>query len=113
MISRQLAPSLRRVSETYSEAANATSSQAHHSDAVCPTPLRPRCTSKPRLENILRERGCHARLSTKKMPYSKDKTEMMLNEMAEARGAPMKPSRNGFGPHTFREKIIQSPNVSE
>ena len=41
-------------------AVSATNSHAHHSEAVCPTPASPKCTSTPRLVNILRLSGCHA-----------------------------------------------------
>ena len=54
------------------------------------------------LVNALEEIGAQAVCGTKRTPYSIEQTEMRLNEMAVAIGAPMKPSPKGLGPHTVR-----------
>jgi len=57
----------------------------------------------PKLVNMRRERGYQALAGVKNIPYTIDIREMRLKEMAVAMGAPMKPRRNGPGPHTGSE----------
>ena len=58
----------RRIKRAYNDAARATDSQAHHSEAVCPTPLKPSRKTTPRPVKILLERGDHAVCGVKKTP---------------------------------------------
>ena len=64
------------------------------------------------LVKALEEIGAHAVRGTRKTPYMMEQTEIRLEEMAVAMGAPMKPNPNGFGPHTVQWLPVQSVSVA-
>lgn len=65
-----------------------------------PTPPSPRVTKIPKFVKHRCDHGCHAVRGVKNAPYKSEMRVMRLNDKAVASGAPMKPSRKGWGPQT-------------